>query len=126
MGQWVASYSLRKGGASWFKFHTRLSDDIVQAQGGWATPDVMHRFHASYSDDELRTSVMSTMGSANVSIASAVEFKLHVPLFKRALQNMPLSWSWHAVAVCASKGLRFGGLTARCVCVGWRWPVTLW
>ena len=85
MGQWVASYSLRKGGASWFKFHTRLSDDIVQAQGGWATPDVMHKFYASYSDAELRTSVMSAVGSANVSVTSPVEFKVTVPFFKRAL-----------------------------------------
>ena len=47
----VGTHSLRKGGASWLKFHMMMPDAAVQAQGGWATPEVMHKFYVSFPEE---------------------------------------------------------------------------
>ena len=47
----VGTHSLRKGGASWLKFYMMMSDAAVQGQGGWASPEVMNKFYASFPDE---------------------------------------------------------------------------
>ena len=46
----IGTHSLRKGGATWLKFHALMPDDAVQAQGGWASVEVMRKFYASFPE----------------------------------------------------------------------------
>ena len=46
----IGTHSLRKGGATWLKYHALMSDEGVQAQGGWATAEVMHQFYARFPE----------------------------------------------------------------------------
>ena len=54
-GPGVGSHSLRKGGARWWKFSCGLPDEVVQAQGGWATPECMRAYYSKLSEPERRT-----------------------------------------------------------------------
>jgi hypothetical protein len=47
----VGTHSLRKGGASWLKFHMMVLDDVVQAQGGWATAETMNKFYSTFPEE---------------------------------------------------------------------------
>ena len=53
----IGTHSLRKGGASWLKFHVMMSDDAVQAQGGWASAETMHKFYASFPEEAQHSSL---------------------------------------------------------------------
>ena len=59
-GSAVGTHSLRKGGAHWWKVRCGLADEIVQAQGGWASAEVMRSFYARFSDQERRDILLSS------------------------------------------------------------------
>ena len=58
VGPAVGSHSLRKGGARWWKFVCHLPEEVVQAQGGWTTPDCMRAFYAKFSESERKGMVV--------------------------------------------------------------------
>ena len=47
----IGTHSLRKGGAAWLKYHAMMPNEVVQAQGGWATTEVMQRFYALFPEE---------------------------------------------------------------------------
>ena len=53
----IGTHSLRKGGASWLKYHMMMPDNAVQAQGGWASAEVMHKFYASFPEEARRSAL---------------------------------------------------------------------
>ena len=63
-GPAVGSHSLPKGGARWWKFFCRLPDEVVQAQGGWSTPECMRAFYAKFSDSERKDLVVNAAAAA--------------------------------------------------------------
>ena len=73
-GPHVGTHSLRKGGARWWKFTCQLPDDLVQAQGGWSTPECMRAFYAKFSETERRDLVIAAAshaqrGTSSVSVS---------------------------------------------------------
>ena len=51
------THSLRKGGATWLKFHAMMPEDVVRAQGGWASAEVMQKFYASFPEEAQHVSL---------------------------------------------------------------------
>jgi integrase len=64
----VGSHSLRKGGASWMKFQAMLPEEVVQAQGGWASMEVMRNFYASFPEEAQRIAVTRGFERAAASL----------------------------------------------------------
>jgi len=58
LGNDVGTHSFRKGGAHWWKCICGLSDEVVQAQGGWASADTMRAFYAKFSDAERQRLIL--------------------------------------------------------------------
>ena len=46
----VGTHSLRKGGAKWWK-ERGLPEEVVQAQGAWASAETMRAFYTRFSDE---------------------------------------------------------------------------
>jgi integrase len=55
----VSTHSLRKGGAKWYKFAAKLSDDAIQIQGGWADRNTMLQIYARETAAELQQQIIS-------------------------------------------------------------------
>ena len=81
----VGSHSLRKGGAVWLKTQCRLSEDIVQAQGGWSSPEVMRKFYAGLSDDERRCQLVQAFARAEESSEVVLPSPVASPTASRGL-----------------------------------------
>ena len=67
MSSSIGTHSLRKGGTKWFCHVANVPEDVVQAQGGWASRDVMTLIYSKLSDDERAATLFK---AANVSLAS--------------------------------------------------------
>ncbi len=66
----VGTHSLRKGGAHYWKVDCKAPAELIQAQGGWSTPEVMQAVYAKYSDKE-RADILLQCASRAAPTASA-------------------------------------------------------
>ena len=66
----TGSHSLRKGGAHWWKVHGKVPEQLIQAQGGWSSPDVMRAVYARFDEQERLACFAGA--AANVPLSGAV------------------------------------------------------
>ena len=64
----VGTHSLRKGGAHWLKISCGVPDDVVQAQGGWASLDTMRFVYARYTDNERRDCLLQRASASTSAL----------------------------------------------------------
>ena len=62
----IGTHSLRKGGTKWFSHVAKVPEDVVQAQGGWASKDVMQMVYSKLSDEE-RAVAISKAASTSIT-----------------------------------------------------------
>ena len=86
----VGTHSLRKGGALWWKSSGLVPDEVIQAQGGWSSPDVMRAFYTKFSDGQLRRLLLEgalagdNVGLGQTSFGSSAHER-SVPIWRRPL-----------------------------------------
>ncbi len=66
----VGSHSLRKGGAHYWKVDCRAPEELIQAQGGWSSPEVMPAVYAKYSERERADILLRCASVPGSAIAS--------------------------------------------------------
>ena len=64
----VGTHSLRKGGAHWYTHVAGLSEDIVQAQGGWSSLEVLRAVYSKHTEQERKALTLDAV--SNVPIPS--------------------------------------------------------
>ena len=91
----VSSHSLRRGGASWYVHEAQVDESVVQAQGGWASAEVMRTFYSQSSPELIKQRLIGTVGRLR---RCAVEDS-PLPSRKRSRSPSPAA-SWDAAPWC--------------------------
>jgi hypothetical protein len=75
----VGTHSLRKGGAQWFRNELGVREDVVQAQGGWASVEVMRRVYAEIPAAARRSLLVGAARAGSCASASAAPVQEALP-----------------------------------------------
>ena len=79
----IGIHSLRKGGASWFHYEAKLSEEIVQTQGGWASVETLRKFYTLRSECQIRAAVLAAASSTNVRTSHCTDVGNVVSIFRQ-------------------------------------------
>ena len=78
-GRSTGTHSLREGGAHWWKADGQVPGEIIQAQGGWSSPETMRSVYTRFNEQERLRMFAQAAACVGAESAGTLAFSQRTP-----------------------------------------------